>query len=198
MCTQARIPSGSRAEGERVVEVLRGLRVDRERAAGRAGRRAPRARLGRARHGSNATRAPCSASSASRTFSMRLALPSARSTAARPRPARTSARSPGPSPPNPFGVEGERQPRREVGLADELAAAAGDLDRDRRSGARPGRPRGPGALGAGAPGTRRGGCRRPATVSAPTESSDLEEAPHGHARADRAERRGRCRAGSAR
>ena len=31
MCTQARSPSPSRAERERVVEVLRRLRVDRER-----------------------------------------------------------------------------------------------------------------------------------------------------------------------
>ena len=53
--------------------------------------------------GSNSPRAPCSTRSASRTFSIRSALPSSRTTRARPGPAATSTRSPGSSSPAPLG-----------------------------------------------------------------------------------------------
>jgi len=52
--------------------------------------------------GSNGRRAPRSTRSASRTFSIRFADPSACSTRARPFPGRTTARSPGSRSPRPF------------------------------------------------------------------------------------------------
>src|SRR5262245_36320007 len=101
MCTHARIPSGSRrnesassksfAVSGSTVKVVNSRRSTRP------------SRLGSgSENGSNSPRAPCSTSSASSTFSIRLAGPSPRSTRARPRPGRTTARSPTPSSPIPF------------------------------------------------------------------------------------------------
>src|SRR5829696_3351705 len=101
MCTHARIPSPSRrnesassksfAVSGSIVKVVRARRSTRPSSDGSGGV-----------CGSNSPREPCSTSSASSTFSIRRADPSARSTRARPRPVRATARSPSSRSPRPF------------------------------------------------------------------------------------------------
>src|SRR4051794_25770833 len=101
MCTHARIPcdscrndnasSKSFAVSGSTVYVGRSRRSTRPSSDGSGGA-----------CGSNSTRAPCSTSSASSTFSIRRADPSARSRRALPRPVRTTARSPAPMSARPF------------------------------------------------------------------------------------------------
>ena len=118
-------PVGLPAERERVVEVLRRLRVDRDRRQ-LAQVDAALERLGAAaRTARSRPRAPCSTRSASSTFSMRRALPrlaldlraaAARSRRARGRPAEIA---------RALRVEHDRHPGREVGLARRRACRDG-------------------------------------------------------------------------
>ena len=178
MCTQARIPSRLAAERERVVEVLRRLRVDRE---GRQLAQVDAARRGSARGACTArTRRARPARRAAPRARSRSASrgPSARSTRARPRPGRTTARSPGCEVAEPLRVEHDRHAGREVRLADDQLAAAADLDDDTRLG-----------------GTIRHPARLRVRRAAPR--LDPEEAAHRQPGAERAEARGPSRAGSA-
>ena len=127
MCTHARIPSGSRrnesASSKSLAPSGSIVIVGRSRRSTRPSRVSAGSS-----YGSNSTRAPCSTSSASSTFSIRFALPILRSTRALPRPGRTTARSPALEPAEPLRVEHDRRPRREVRLAGDELAAPGDLD----------------------------------------------------------------------
>ena len=130
MCTHARIPFGLAPERERVVEVLRRVGVDRVRRqvaqvdAARSGSRSGGS------CGSNGCRAPCSTSSASRTFSIRVGRPERSLDVRAAAPGRTTARSPGLEVAEPLRLEHDRHARREVRLADDELPAPADLDDD--------------------------------------------------------------------
>ena len=168
MCTQ-RAARRPRADRERVVEVLGGVRVDRERGQVAQVDAALEGRIAGGSYGSNAARAPCSTSSPSSTASIELAGPSTRSTRARPRPVRTTARSPGPA-----------SLQRPCGRA--RAASRARSTARRRRASRASRPRRRRRLAHG----RRGTC-----------SSDLEEAAERQPGAERRRGASRRRAGSA-
>ena len=128
------------AERERVVEVLRRVRVDRE--ASVSSRRStrpskpgrdPAARAARTRPARRARRAAPRARSRSASRG-----PSPRSTCARPRPVRTTARSPGPTRRGALRVEDDRHAGREVRLAEDQLAAPADLDDEEVRQRRPG------------------------------------------------------------
>ena len=85
-------------------------------------------------YGSNGRRRPSLLDEQpSSTASIRSAGPSTRSTRARPRPARTTARSPGCAAAEPLAVEHDRRPRREERLADDELAAPRSRRRRARS-----------------------------------------------------------------
>ena len=130
MCTQARIPSRSRRNESASSKslALSGsiVIVGRSRRSTRPSRSRPAARTARS------PRAPRSTSSASSTFSIRRAVPIARSTRARPRPGRTTARSPVLRPPKPFVSSTSGAPGGEVRLAGDQLPAPADLDDEQR------------------------------------------------------------------
>ena len=146
MCTHARIPSALAPERERVVEVLRRLRVDRDRRTGRAGRSGPRAVAAGSSYGSSGSARPARrAAPRARSRSA----PRGPSTALDPRAAAAGADErevarPDASP-TALRVEHDRHARREVRLADDELAARADLD-DEAAPACPRRSTGCGAM----------------------------------------------------
>ena len=196
MCTQARIPSGLAAERERVVEVLRGLRVDRERRSARGGRRGRRG---------SARGASCGSNSTARAVLDEQRLEHVLDPPRRPEPAldpRAAAAGAddrevaGLEVADPLRLEHDRHAGREVRLADDELAAAADLDDD--AGWRSGRlasDRG-GSGGSSSARSRarraRGPCRAGSARSAGTRARARRGRPTGAAE-DRAAARSPCR-----
>ena len=124
-------PVGLAAERERVVEVLRRVRVDREASSARGGRRAPPGRLA-LREGVAARTRPArrfSTSSASSTFSIRFALPEPALDLRTPAPGANDGEVAGADVVvAPLRVDEDGHAGGEVRLAVDQLAAAADLD----------------------------------------------------------------------
>ena len=131
MCTQARMPPSSRRNDSASSKSFAVSGSTVYVGSSRRSTRPSRSRLGCARAARTRLRAPVPTSSASSTFSIRIAGPSTCSTRARPRPVCTTARSPAETSPIPFDSRTTRHAGREVRLADDELPAAADLDDER-------------------------------------------------------------------